>query len=79
MPLITELYAFIATEAPGDEGVPAMSIGDKVYPLFGADVQRVDQLRMYAQAISNHTGTTITLAKFSVREELETITPQRAM
>lgn len=77
MPRITELYAFIVTEAPGEEGVPAIRLNDNmVYPLFGADQARVDSLRKMAQELSNTTGMTMKLARFSVREELEEITPQ---
>lgn len=76
MPLITELYAFIATEAPGEEGVPAISSGPWMMPLFGADQARVDSLRTHAQLIADTTGKTLTLARFAVREELEIITPQ---
>lgn len=76
MPLITELYAFITTEEPGEEGVPAIQLGTMMYPLFGADTTRMEDLRRMAQGLSNATGMKMTLAKFSVREDLDTITPQ---
>lgn len=76
MPLITELYAFIATEEPGEEGVPAISSGPWMMPLFGADQARVDSLRNHAQLIADSTGRVLTLARFSIREDIEQITPQ---
>ena len=72
--LITELYAFIATEKEG-EGVAAVRLGDTMFPLFGADQARVDSLRTLAQDVANRTGMTLTLARFQLREDLDTITP----
>jgi len=76
MPLkITEMYAFIAHE-PDGEGIPCFQFGDTLFPLVGADTARVDSLRQMAQVIADTSGMTLTLARFTVREELETITPR---
>lgn len=76
MPLITELFAFIATEKPGEEGITAVQRGSMLMPLIGADATRVDSLRAHAQVVANTSGMHFTLARFSVREDLEVITPQ---
>ncbi len=76
MPIITELFAFIATEAPGEEGITAMQNGGMFMPLIGADAARVDSLRERAQVVANTSGMVVTLARFTVREDLEEIVPQ---
>lgn len=70
---ITEIYAFVAVE-DGDEGIPAMQIGPLTLPLVGADQTRVDEMRAIAQDIADATGRRMTLARFTMREDLETIT-----
>lgn len=83
MPLITELYAFIATEAPGEEGITATQMGQGgqtvFMPLIGADATRVAALRERAQMVADASGLTITLARFTVREDVEQLTPQRTL
>ncbi len=77
MPKIEALYAFITTDTgPEDEGIVAAHMGDKWLPLVGADLDRVNSLRSLAMQISHATGKKIVLAKFSVREDLEEITPR---
>lgn len=71
---ITEIYAFIAVEN-GDEGIPAVDLHGMIYPLIGADMRRVDSLRAMAQNVATETGMPMTLARFTTREDLETITP----
>lgn len=73
---ITELYAFIANEQPG-EGVAAVQIEGTMFPLIGADRDRVDSLRKMAQQVADLTGKKLTLAKFSIREDLEVIERSR--
>ena len=74
LPKIEVMYAFIATEECG-EGICAAQTSIGWMPLVGADMARVDSLRKLAQQIATKTGRTIRLCKFSVREELESITP----
>ena len=47
---IDAMYAWIATEPDGGEGVCAARIGDMMMPLIGADVDRAKSLRPYAKA-----------------------------
>lgn len=75
--VITELYAFIATEDMG-EGLAAVQLASMMMPLIGADAARVASLRQMAQKVVNETGLPLTLARFSVREDLETILPAGA-
>ncbi len=86
MPKIEEIYAYIAHEKgdPDDEGVcafkvPAMGFEKEQWiPMVGADEARMTSLKKRAQEIANITGQKITLVKFSVRTELETIIPNQS-
>jgi len=80
MPRIEEMYAFIAEDTePDDEGIIGMRTGpddDGRYiwvPLVGADMARVDSLRPIALGIGRQSGKKIKLARFSNRQDLETI------
>lgn len=71
MPRIEEMYAFVAEDSgPDDEGVVAMSVGDVMLPLVGADMARVESLRPIARDISAQTGKKIKLLHFTQREDL---------
>jgi hypothetical protein len=81
MPKITNIWAFIATDKNGeDEGVVAKLFTDPLgsdawMPLVGADEARVNSLKPLAQEIARLTRKNIVLVKFSVRKDVETITP----
>lgn len=76
MPVIKELFAFIICDkSEQDEGVPGVSTPQGIMPLMGADFERAKSLRGIAQTLANESGKTITLAKFSVREDVETLQP----
>ncbi|KKL06120.1 hypothetical protein LCGC14_2599210 [marine sediment metagenome] len=83
MPKIEAMYVYIAHEKgdSDDEGlcafkVPAMGFEKEQWiPMVGADEARMMSLKEKAQEIANSTGQKITLVKFSVRTELETIIP----
>lgn len=72
--VISQMFAFVATAEMG-EGVAAMLVGDTFMPLIGADQARVDSLRQMAQVVADRSGQPLTLLRFSVREELETLYP----
>jgi hypothetical protein len=55
--------------------VVASRIGGEWMPLVGADRARVDSMRPLAQQVADISGCKITLLRFSVREELETLMP----
>jgi len=68
---IETIYAFIATEKNGTEGIISMQVGDMHMPFVSADDCRLEWLKPYALQIAKESGTTVTLAKFSVRENIE--------
>jgi len=74
MPKIDVMYAFIAVDKePNDEGVVAAFLNGAWMPLVGADMKRVESLKLLAQNIAKATGKKITLAKFQAREDVEVI------
>lgn len=68
---IDALYAWVATEPDGGEGVCSAQIGDVYYPLVGADMERLRSLRPYAEAIRRTSGYPVRLVRFAHREDLE--------
>lgn len=77
MPKITEVYAWVSTDAdPSDEGVIGWNSAMGWIPLVGADLKRIESVRHLAQATANITKKPVRLLRFSVREELETVTPK---
>ena len=76
---IVEMYAFIATDNNGDEGITAMLVGDKWLPMVGADMDRIESLRKIAVMMAGKHGAKITLAKFTVRTDLEEIKPRKCV
>lgn len=68
---IQTIKAFIATNDDGTEGVISMQIGDVHMPFVCADDKRVKDLKPHAIKIAKETGKTVKLAKFSVRENIE--------
>ena len=69
---ITEMYAFIATEKDGQEGIMAFydaSTG-MMLPMVGADVARVKSLLMMAETISRASGATYRICKFTNRQDI---------
>lgn len=81
MPKIEAMYAYITHEKgdPYDEGVAAFlpPMTHQWMPMVGADEERMVSLRPIAQELADATGQKITLVKFSVRTDLETIDPKR--
>ena len=79
-PRIDVMYAYIAHGKgdPNDEGVTAFFVPafKGWLPMVGADEARMKSLMSQAQEIANTTKQKITLAKFSVRTDLETIEPE---
>lgn len=74
---LSSLTAFVAIDKDDDsEGIVSAPIFGMMQPLIGADDARVMQLRPLAQAISDATGVEIKLARFTVREDVDTISPK---
>jgi hypothetical protein len=68
---IERLYAWVATEADGGEGVCAMSMPDgMMMPLVGADMARIESLRAHARSVAVASGCPVRLVEFSTRRVL---------
>lgn len=73
---ITELWAWICTEADGGEGVPAMAgRGGGAWPMVGADAERMRSLRPTAVSIAEELGLPVKLVRFHQQEVIETLEP----
>ena len=77
MPLkIDRLFAFIVVDEKGDEGIPAKLLGTTFYPLVGADMDRIESLKIHAQEIANLTQRPMKIVVFEKSEEIGEIRPQ---
>lgn len=67
--LVTELWAWIVTEANGGEGVAACEMfidGQRfMMPLVGADEGRIRSLEQHARLVEQRTGLPVQLRRFS--------------
>lgn len=73
---ITEMYAFVVVDNDGTEGVPAFrDVSGMVLPMMGADTARAESLKPIAAAMARQLGKSMTLLRFTVREEVEVILP----
>ena len=70
---IDTIYAFIATEDDGNEGITGFYYSNSWMPMVCADMSRVKSLRPIAQKIASQSGKTVKLVHFSVRTEVEII------
>jgi hypothetical protein len=70
---IDQMFAFICLDDDGAEGVPAVLRNGMLVPLMGADLARVDSLRAIVEHDPMLRGKRITLATFSMREDVEVI------
>lgn len=79
MPKIEVMYAYISHEKddPDDEGVTAFKLAEVWLPMVGADEARMKSLKSTAQELANASRQKVTLVKFSVRTDLETIEPEK--
>jgi hypothetical protein len=72
---ITTVWAFLSVNGDDEEGIIGMNLGDGWMPFVCADAARVESLRPLAVAITSRTGRGLTLARFSVREDVEVVPP----
>jgi hypothetical protein len=73
---ISRIYAWIARDADGIEGVVASPMrGGMILPLVGADMERVTSLEMLARAAGVARGVPVTLVRFERAETTRTIWP----
>ena len=76
MPLIEEIWAYVVTESPGEEGIPAVSgTGGMVIPLVGADGERMQSYRPHAVSIAADMGKQVKLVRFSNMEVIAVFDP----
>jgi hypothetical protein len=69
---ITEMFAFVATDKNGDEGVMGfLEQGGAWVPLVGADMDRVDSLRPIAREITLVAGVDYKILHFNLVGEIE--------
>ncbi len=74
---ITELYAWIATDDKGEDGIVAMAMdGLGWVPMIGSDKERIESYRENATAIGKQAGYPIKLCRFHGMEVLETKNPK---
>lgn len=73
---ITELFAFVAIDEDGDEGIAAFSNNGMMMPMVGADTERVAVLRPIAQKMADRFGIEFRVVRFTVREQIEAIKPR---
>jgi hypothetical protein len=74
---IDAIYAWVATEADGSEGICAHAMmykgAEMLMPLVGADRARVEALRPFARSIAERTGSPIRLVLFSKAATIESV------
>jgi hypothetical protein len=76
MPEITEIWAFVARDSDGDEGITAFCGPDgRWVPMIGADKDRIKSLEPIARDLAFKHDHKIRLIKFTGREEIKTIEP----
>jgi hypothetical protein len=73
---IDEMYAFVAVDEDGDEGIPAFSNGQWLLPLVGADMDRVKSLMQVAQEMANQSQRPLKILRFSQTEQIGEVNPQ---
>jgi len=74
MPLVTELFAFIAEEEPGEEGVMGVMVNGTWTPLIGADMNRIHSLKPIADQISEASRLPYKLLHFKLEGEITDLT-----
>lgn len=72
---IDQMYAYIAQDPDGSEGITAFLAEDGWMPMVGADLKRAEALRPMAEILARESGRPIKLVRFEIRTELEDILP----
>ena len=70
---IDKMYAFVAEDKNGDEGVIGMQTNSGWMPLVGADMKRINSLIPIVQNIVNQTNHPVKILMFSDRKEIDEI------
>lgn len=69
------MFAFLTIDEDGDEAVPAVRVPGGWMPLVAADEARLAALRPLAEQMAEQAGVELTLSRFEVRTDVETIRP----
>jgi hypothetical protein len=72
---ITEIWAFTSIDEGGEEGIIGMRTPVGSVPFIAADKTRLEELRPHATKIAMISRRDVHLSRFSVREDIERITP----
>jgi len=76
MPRINCLYAWVAQEKDGGEGVVGGVVpGFGGTPFIGADMERMESYRPIVAEMAAFMGLEIMLVRFAVRSDLEAVSP----
>lgn len=70
---IEKMFAFVCKDDDGNEGVIGHKIGNIMYPLVGADMERIESLKPLALSIQQATGKQVYLISFDKRTVLEVL------
>lgn len=73
VPEVTSLYAFVARDEDGTEGLAAFHTGQGWMPMVFADAARAERMLPKARDIANDSGRDVELVKFATRSHLRTI------
>jgi len=74
---IERLYAWIVTDATGEDGIPAVDLNGAPMPLVGSDKARIESFRPVAERFAKVEGFPVRLVEFTGAVVLETL-PGRA-
>lgn len=77
MKQITTVYAYLDLDKDTlEEGIVAIEMANKMFPLIGATIHEQKELKNYVKFISTSEKKNIKLVKFTSREEIEEFKPQ---
>lgn len=70
---IEHIWCFVAVDADGDEGLPAIEMHGAMWPLVASDERRRNILTHFAQDLATRTKTRIELRRFDGPFEVEEV------
>ena len=73
--VVDELFAFLMTDAAGNESIPAIRLGNVAMPLVGADMERMSSFRGQVEQIAKKMNQVVRLCKFSQKEIIAEFKP----
>jgi len=68
--IIDEIFAFVATEEDGSEGVIASAMNGQWFPFVGADMARVKSLYPLAKMVEKETGRPFKILHFTSKKDI---------